>query len=254
MSRRLVAALPCRVASSRLYGKPLQPLVGGLPIIAYLTGSLQRDPAIAEVRFAVADGPGNSALTELAQRLHVSHYVGCEHDVLGRVIECARAAGATDVLRKTSEDPFFDYSMLTPAWESHLERGNDVTALDWVPEGTAFEIFTLAALERCHERGTGDDHEHIANYARFNQTEFRVEVLAPPPPCRRLDLRLTVDNPADLTLCRAVASDLREYGPQIPLSEIIAYLDRHPELTKSVAPYVDPNPTWQGVPQRTVLV
>jgi spore coat polysaccharide biosynthesis protein SpsF len=132
-----------------------------------------------------------------------------------------------------------------------------VTALDLVPEGTAFEIFTLAALQRCHELGGPSDREHIANYARFHQSEFAVEILHPAPECQRLDLRLTVDNPEDLILCRAVFHALGGHehliplGDErlIPLAEIIAFLDSHPELTELVRPFVDPRPTWEGLAQ-----
>jgi spore coat polysaccharide biosynthesis protein SpsF len=249
MTRRLVAALPCRCSSTRLWGKPLQPLAPDLPIVAYLARSLATFACIAEVRLAIAHGPGDDALVALARRLQIGCLVGSEDDVLGRVIATAREAGATDVLRKTSEDPFFDISMLEPAWHRHVEHGSDITALDLTPEGAAFELFTLAALERCHELGDEEDREHIANYARFHQREFAVETVNPEPACRRLDLRLTVDNPEDLILCRAVFAALHGNERLLPLREIVDFLDAHPELTEPVRPFVSPHPTWEGVAQ-----
>jgi spore coat polysaccharide biosynthesis protein SpsF len=247
-----VAALPCRCNSTRLWGKPLQPLAPQLAIVEYLARTLRLLPCVADVRLAIAEGPGEDALVDLAEHCGLSHLVGSESDVLGRVIDCAREAGATDVIRKTSEDPFLHAAMLEPAWMRHLEHGNDVTALDLVPEGTAFEIFTLAALVRCHERANVLEREHIADYARFHQAEFRVEILSPEPACRRKDLRLTVDNPEDLVLCRAVHRRLARDGAPIPLREIIRFLDHHPELTESVRPFVDERPTWLGVAQPSV--
>jgi spore coat polysaccharide biosynthesis protein SpsF len=176
--------------------------------------------------------------------------VGPEADVLGRVIACAREAGATDVLRKTSEDPFLHAAMLEPAWHSHVEHANDVTAVDLVPEGAGFEIFTLAALERCHEHGDAEDREHIANYARFHQGAFAVEILRPEQVCRRPDLRVTVDNPEDLIVCRAIHRELARGCEPIPLGEIVGFLDDHPELTGLVRCFLDEHPTWLGVAQR----
>jgi spore coat polysaccharide biosynthesis protein SpsF len=249
MSRRLVAVLPCRCDSTRLWGKPLQPLMPGLPIVAYLAQSLRQFACIADVRLAIAHGPGADALSALAERTRLDYLLGSEQDVLGRVIATARQAGASDVLRKTSEDPFFDISMLEPAWKCHLEQSNDVTALDLTPEGTAFEIFTLAALERCHELGDVEDREHIANYARFHQEQFAVEVLHPQPACRRLDLRLTVDNPEDLILCRAVFREMGGAERLIALHEIVDFLDAHPRLTELVRPFVENRPTWEALPR-----
>jgi spore coat polysaccharide biosynthesis protein SpsF len=231
-----------------LFAKPLQPILPGISILEYLVRSLQDFSCVAEVSLAIAKGTGDCAFVELAKRLSVSYHMGSEADVLGRVIECAHAAGASDVLRKTSEDPFLDYAALEPAWARHVANENDVTALDDVPEGTAFEIFTLPALERCHRLGSAQDREHIANYARFHQDEFRVEILGPvDPACRRLELRLTVDNPEDLILCRAVLAELSSQQTRIPLCEIVRFLDGNPQLTALVRPFVHVEPTWRGV-------
>ncbi len=247
MKRRLVAVLPCRCDSRRLWGKPLQRISEHLSICEYLVGCLQRLPCVGEVRLAIAEGAGADALIDLAQRCGLAYLVGSEEDVLGRVIACARQAGATDVLRKTSEDPFLHAAMVEPAWTAHVAHTNDVTAVDLVPEGTGFEIFTISALARSHELGDGSDREHIANYARFHQAEFAVEILRPEPECQRLDLRLTVDNPEDLILCRAVHRALAREGHCVALREIVDYLDGHPELTEMVSPFVHPQPTWLGV-------
>jgi spore coat polysaccharide biosynthesis protein SpsF len=250
MTRRLVAVLPCRCNSTRLWAKPLQPIAPGLSICEYLALTLNRCEWVSEVRLAIARGPGQDALIDLARRSGLGCRVGPEADVLGRVIACAREAGATDVLRKTSEDPFLHAAMLEPAWHSHVEHANDVTAVDLVPEGAGFEIFTLAALERCHEHGDAEDREHIANYARFHQGAFAVEILRPEQVCRRPDLRVTVDNPEDLIVCRAIHRELARGCEPIPLGEIVGFLDDHPELTGLVRCFLDEHPTWLGVAQR----
>lgn len=251
MRRRLVAVLPCRCNSTRLWGKPLQPIAPGLAIVEYLARSLRRFACVAEVRLAIAEGPGEDALVQLAARLGLGYLVGSEADVLGRVIACAREAGATDVIRKTSEDPFFDTAMLEPAWTRHLEHGNEITALDLVPEGAGFEIFGLPALIRCHESAGEEDREHIANYARFHQSQFRLEILEPAGPCRRPDLRVSVDNPEDLIVCRAVLDCLEGGERLLALEEIVQFLDEHRELTALVDPFVQAGPTWRGVPERS---
>lgn len=229
----------------------MQPIAPGRAIVEHLARSLRQCPCVADVRFAIARGPGDTALVDLAQRMELAYCLGSEQDVLGRVIATAEEAGATDVLRKTSEDPFFDPQLLGPAWARHLGQENDVTAVDLLPEGTAFEIFTLAALRRCHENGDAEDREHIANYARFHQSEFALEILHPEPACRRLDLRLTIDTPEDLIVCRAVFSNLGGRERLIPIPEIVRFLDDHPELTRLNAHLAERQATWEGVPQRS---
>ncbi|MGO9975692.1 MAG: acylneuraminate cytidylyltransferase [Solirubrobacteraceae bacterium] len=247
MTRKLIAVLAVRNNGTRLFGKPLQRLDADTTILAQSVRALQSFDSIAEVVLGVAEGSANVIFEDVAGELGCSHVVGSEHDVLGRLIACGHLTGASDILRKTSEDPFFDYDMLEPAWHAHVEHGNDATVLDHVPEGAAFEIFTLGALERAHREG--GPREHIADYIRFNQSAFAVEILAPAPACQRLDLRLTVDEPEDLIVARTVYRELRELAPRIPLARIIELLDGRPDLRALVASYSKAEPVWDGVPQ-----
>jgi spore coat polysaccharide biosynthesis protein SpsF len=254
MTRRLVAVLPCRCNSTRLWAKPLQRLAPKVTICEYLVSTLKSASCIEEVRLAIAQGPGDNAFADLAEQLGLAYLVGSEEDVLGRVVACAREAGATDVLRKTSEDPFLHTAMLEPAWHCHVDHNNDVTAVDPLPEGAGFEIFTLGALARCHEKGNAEDHEHIANYARFHQADFVIEILRPEPALQRLDVRLTVDNPEDLILCRTIYRHLARDKSPIPLGAIVDFVDAHPELAASVSQFADRRPVWLDLPQRDALV
>ena len=126
-----------------------------------------------------------------------------------------------------------------------MDEGNDITVVDHVPEGVHFEIYTLAALERAHREGATDDRsEYCSAYPRRHQDRFKIAILSPPPALRRLDLRLTVDYPEDLVLCRRVYEALGAKGPRIPIADIVAFLDTHPALNALVRPYVDPSPLW----------
>jgi spore coat polysaccharide biosynthesis protein SpsF len=250
MSRRLVAALAVRNNGTRLYGKPLQNLAGETTILAQLVASLRTHECVAECVLGVAEGASNLVYFDVARQLDAPYVFGSEHDVLGRLLACARHAGATDVLRKTTEDPFLDHDALDRAWERHVARGSDATVLDHAPEGAAFEIFTVAALERAHLEGSDSDREHIGNYPRFHQDRFAIDILEPEPACRRPDLRLTVDQPQDLVVAREVYSHLQDRAPRIPLTEVVAFLDGRPDLRELVAPFADPAPVWDGVPQR----
>jgi spore coat polysaccharide biosynthesis protein SpsF len=251
MSRSLVAALACRVGGTRLYGKPLQALAPGTTILDQLIAAIKSFDQFDAVVLGIAEGTENLPFVEIAHRLGCDYVLGDPEDVLSRLIACGRVARATDVFRVTTECPFFDYSMLGEAWERHVAQGNEITVLDRVPLGTGFEIYTLAALERSHADGRPEDRsERCSDYARYNQAAFQLEILEPAPECRRLDLRLTVDYPEDLVLCRAVYEELGPAAPRIPLEEIVAFLDRRPDLRSLVERYVTGVPTWIGQPQR----
>ena len=243
--RRLAAALACRVQGSRLYGKPLQNLANGVTILDHILSAARAGGEIDEVVLGISEGVENLPFADLARRHGVSYIVGDQTDVLWRLVQCGRAAAATDVFRITTECPFTCWELLPEAWRRHVGERNDITVVDHVPEGVHFEIYTLAALERAHREGASDDRsEYCSAYPRRHPERFKIAILPPPPALRRLDLRLTVDYPEDLVLCRRVYEALGAKGPRIPIADIVAFVDAHPDLAALVAPYVDPSPLW----------
>ena len=245
--RRLVAALACRVQGSRLYGKPLQNLdiEKGITILDHIISLIQTLPSIQAIVLGISEGSANSPFINFGQRRSIDYIVGNEKDVLQRLIDCGRKAKGTDIFRVTTESPFCYYEMVEEAWKCHIEKGNDVTTIDGVPEGCHFEIYTVGALEKSHELGEAKHRsEYCSLYIREHRSDFKVEVLPVPSWLKRSDLRLTVDYPEDLVLCRRVYAHLKDKTPRLPLTEIIEFIDSHPELKALVLPYVVGERVW----------
>lgn len=245
--RRLVAALACRVQGSRLYGKPLQNLdiKEGITILDHMISLIKTIPSIQDIVLGISEGDANSPFIELAQRRNINYIIGDQQDVLKRLIQCGHKANGTDIFRVTTESPFFYYDMVDAAWEQHKKNGNDVTTIDGLPEGCHFEIYTIAALEKSHSLGDSRHKSELCSlYVREHRDDFKIEVLPIPPPLERLDLRLTVDYPEDLVLCRKIYEHLKNQAPRIPIIEIIDFIDHHPELQALVEPFVVPQRLW----------
>lgn len=243
-----MAALACRNNGTRLYGKPMQRLVNELTILDQIVLSIKCFSLIEEIVLGISEGADNAVFVDVAKRHGVSYVFGDPKDVLSRLVHCGRYAGATDVFRVTTESPWFVFDLLGPLWQRHVDHGNDITVCDEYPEGLNFEIYTLTALEQSHERGGSKDRsEFCSNYARAHPNEFRIEVERPPDHLRRMDLRVTVDNPEDLVLCRAIAAAHRGDMPLIPADKIVAFIDSRPDLQALVEPYVVPEPVWNAV-------
>ena len=245
--RKLIAALACRNEGSRLYGKPLQNLdvQSGTTILDQIVACLRKIPCIDEIVLGISDGNHNLAYIDYAKSEGLDLIIGDEKDVLSRIIKCGHKAQGTDIFRVTTESPFFYYEMADEAWRRHLDAGNDVTSIDGLPDGCHFEIHTIEALEKSHELGD-DRHrsEYCSLYIREHRDDFKVEILPIPPELERFDLRLTVDYPEDLVLCRHVYAHLKHKVPMLPLSEIIEFIDSHLELKKLVEPYVVQQRLW----------
>jgi spore coat polysaccharide biosynthesis protein SpsF len=247
--RRLVAALACRAGGSRLYGKPLQNLdvKAGVSILEHQVDLLRSIPSIGETVLGVSEGRENLAFVDFAERKGLQYIVGDEHDVLSRLVACTKAVGGTDTFRITTESPFTYWERIDEAWEAHVGNGNDATVVDGAPVGTGFEMFTLGTLEVSHAAGDDRHRSELCSlYVREHRSDFAIQLLELDETVRRPEIRLTVDYPEDLVLCRASYEALKADAPRIPISEIISFLDSHPELLQLVAAY--PSGTIWGPP------
>ena len=54
----------------------------------------------------------------------------------------------------------------------------------------------------------------------------------------RKDLRLTVDYPEDLVLCRTIYKKFIKDAPMFSIKSIVRFLDKNPKLKNMVKPYV----------------
>jgi spore coat polysaccharide biosynthesis protein SpsF len=243
----LVGVLACRVEGSRLYGKPLQNLnpIQGITILDQIISACKAQASILSIVLGVSQGTSNEVFHEVARKHGIGSISGDPVDVLGRLIQGCREGGGTDVFRVTTESPFMYFEAIEEAWRLHQQNGNDVTAVDGLPEGAHFEIYSLKALEKSHRLGDARHRSELCSlYVREHRTDFKVEAIPVPKPLRRPELRLTVDYPEDLALCRAVYLALHQYAPLIPISEIIRFLDANPHVKALAEPYAKPEWLW----------
>jgi spore coat polysaccharide biosynthesis protein SpsF len=241
-SRKLVAVIACRNKGSRLYGKPLQNLdvENGVTILDNIIDCLKTIPVVECIVLAIAEGTENQLFVDIAKKHNVNHIIGSESDVLLRLIRGGQMAGASDVFRVTSESPFMHFDFVEQLWQVHVDGKYDCTFLDQAIDGCGFEILSLQSLEQSHQNGEARHRSELCTlYIRENPDQFRAIRHLPPAELIRKDLRLTVDNPEDLVVCRKIYAHFKSFAPRVPIPEIIKYLDDNPELKALVAPFTE---------------
>jgi spore coat polysaccharide biosynthesis protein SpsF len=240
MKRRLVAAIACRNQGSRLYGKPLQNLdvVKGIRILDNIIECLRTLSCIDEIVLGISEGIENEVFKRVADEKGLRYVVGDENDVLSRLISCGQLAGATDIFRVTSESPFLYFEPVEELWARHQSAGLDATFLDEIIDGSGFEIISLKALEISHKNGEKKHRSELCTlYIREHISEFKVEKVLPPKELIRKDLRLTVDNPEDLAVCRTLYIKHKEQAPRISVTDLVTCFDANPKLKELIAPF-----------------
>lgn len=242
MERRLVAAIACRNQGSRLYGKPLQNLDvnHGIRILDNIINCLQTIPCIDEIVLGISKGVENEVFKFLAEEKGIRYVIGDEHDVLSRLVQCGKLVNATDIFRVTSESPFLFYEPVEELWLKHIDEQLDATFLDEIIDGTGFEIMSLSALEISHKNGNVSHRsEHCSLYIREHKSDFKVSKVICPEKLNRKDLRLTVDNPEDLAVCRTLYGAFKEDAPRFSIHKMVEYLDSHHNLKELIAPFTE---------------
>jgi len=240
MKRRLVAAIACRNQGSRLYGKPLQNLdvEKGVRILDNIVDCLQTIGCIDEIVFGISEGMENDVFRNIAEEKGLRYVVGDQVDVLSRLVRCGQLAGATDVFRITSESPFLYFEPVEDLWRRHQAEQADATFMDDIIDGCGFEFIALRTLEEAHAKGEKKHRSELCTlYIREHLQQFKVIKANPPQELIRRDLRLTVDNPEDLAVCRVVYGAFKELAPKIPITDVVRFLDAHPKLIEMVAPF-----------------
>ena len=224
-----------------MYAKPLQNLdiEKRVSVLEYMIAWISMTPCYKEIILGIAEGTENMIYVDVAKEKNIPYLIGSEEDVLSRVIQCGEYCQATDLTRFTTESPFTYFEAIEDAWAKHVGDGYDFTCLDGVPDGSGFELITLDSLKYSHLHGN-DKHrlEFCSLYIRENKDKFKIQYVEAPPKIKRTDIRLTIDYPEDLILCRAIYSHFKEKAPKIPLVEIIEYLDENPQLKAIVDPFV----------------
>ncbi|MBF0119197.1 MAG: acylneuraminate cytidylyltransferase [Desulfobacterales bacterium] len=240
--RKLIAALACRSGGSRLYGKPMQNLdiEKGISVLQYIINCVKRFPTINEIVLGISEGLDNLIYTSIAKKNNIFYIIGDENDVLCRLIQCADRCQATDIFRLTTESPFIYFEAIEEAWREHVNGNYDFSSLDNLPNGSGFEIIKLDAYKTSHYNGEERHRSELCSlYIRENKEKFKIKYIDIPKSIKRTDIRLTIDYPEDLILCRAVYKHFEQIAPLIPLANIIAYLDDNPKLKALVDPFIE---------------
>jgi len=159
---------------------------------------------------------------------------------LSRLIKCGEYSNATDIFRVTSESPFLFFDPIEDLWKNHVQNNLDATLYDHVVDGSGFEILSLNALKLSHEKGQNKHRSELCTlFIRENINDFKVEKPNPVKKLIRKDLRLTVDNPEDLVVCRELYSKFKHLAPRIPVLELVNYLDKNPRLKEIIYPLTE---------------
>jgi spore coat polysaccharide biosynthesis protein SpsF len=229
----IAGVLQARTASTRLPGKVLIRLLDRT-LLEHVIERAKRIPSLDRIVVATTRAPRDDPIVRISESTGVNVFRGDEDDVLGRFIQAASSAGATTILRITTDNPLFCPDIAQEIVSEHLRGGWDYTSMENLPLGVTTEVVSKDALTLLDALLKKEDphREHVTSFIRKNRDSFKVKILPAPPDLRRPSLRLTVDTPEDFELIERIYQSLYTPGEIIPIMDVIRLLEARPELGK----------------------
>ena len=226
----VLAIIQARTSSSRFPNKVLADLHGA-PMLARQIERVLRCALIDKLVVATSSAPNDDAVEDIAHEAGVACYRGSLGGVFDRLYRCAEFYNADHVVRLTGDCPLTDPIIIDDVISTHVSGGMDYTSNVepcTFPDGLDVEVFTFAAMQRCHE-ALSMAQEHVTTLFRramqFKIGRFRNAV-------DYSKYRWTVDYPSDLERVRRIYADLYDDKPDFGWLDIMAWEARHGRSTK----------------------
>ncbi len=208
MNRRVVAVVQARLGSTRLPGKSSMD-IAGKPMLARVLERARAIPGVDEVLLATTEETQDRSLAAIASAEGVVSHFGSNRDVLDRVYQAARAAGAAVVVRITGDCPLLD-PQVSGAVIRKVDEGCDYASNvhpPTFPDGLDTEAMTFEALACAwREARSPSDREHVTPFIWRHPSRFQLGNVT--AETDRSALRWTVDDEADLEFVRGVYAAL----------------------------------------------
>lgn len=241
---KVVAIIQARMGSSRLPAKVMAQ-AAGKSLIRHQIERLGRSETVDAIVVAIPRGTGDDPLASEVCKAGALLWRGDEYDVLGRVIDAARAYEAELIVELTGDCPLIDPEIVDRVVAEYFRWRYDVkkemefltTTRDVVspqvayPRGMDVRVFPATILDTLELNArTAREREHVTLYVWEHQKEFDIHQVYAPEELRD-DVRLTVDAPEDLTLVREIFEYFGEIARyDFTLGDILALLDLSPEM------------------------
>jgi len=225
------------MGSKRLPGKVLR-TVGGLPMLQLQIERLKLSRLVDEIVVATTTSASDDPVEALCKKLGISCWRGAEFDVLSRVAELVHNHDAKIHVECFGDSPFVDPQLVDEFVGFILKN---LHSFDFVsntlsttyPPGLEVVVYRGETLIETNLMVAADDplREHVGyNITRFPDI-FRLKSLEAPPHFHWPNFSLEVDTIEDFEVISRVVEHFKKTGASyFSLSEIIAFMNEHPEV------------------------
>lgn len=227
--------IQARMGSSRLPGKSLATL-GDTTVLDWVVDRCELAVRSGSVIVATTTGSEDDPIVGSMTDRGVIVVRGSDLDVLDRYRQATDSVPDADVIvRVTADCPLVEPGLIRAGIEllaADPELDYVSTSLDGrYPRGFDVEVVRRSVLLRAARDATADDErEHVTLHVYRRPERYTCRPLSALAELHRPDMRVTVDEPADLDLVRAVVDGLRRPSAEVTGADVIAFLDANPAI------------------------
>ena len=228
---RVVCGVQARLSSTRLPGKVLADLAGE-PLIVRVVERARRAKRVDEVCVLTSDDPSDDPLAEALERRGIPVRRGPLLDVYARYARLLEDLQPEYVVRATGDAPLLEPAFIDLQLDALAAHDGDLA----VDEGGGIEgtlggqtAISARALRGVAASRDARDREHVGSFwLTERRAELRCVGLSVDDAYRRPELRLQVDEPADLLRMRAIYAHF--LGGQFGVLDVLRWLDLNPAV------------------------
>jgi spore coat polysaccharide biosynthesis protein SpsF len=247
MDNKIVIVIQARMASTRLPGKVMLPILGKT-VLARMIERLQMISHQASLVIATSENEEDDFIVQEAEALEIEWFRGSEHNLLKRHYEAAKLFDADYVVKIPSDCPLIDPRAIDRVFDHFFKSG---TKFDYVsnlhpatwPDGNDVEIMTMDCLTETYKKARRNfEQEHTTPYIWENPDLFNIgNVVWETGKDYSMSHRFTIDYLEDYHFIKAVFEELYPVKNNFSCDDILELFAKRPDLVQINAAYTGVN-------------
>jgi len=245
--KKILIVVQARMASSRLPGKVMLPILGQR-LLSRMIERLLFIKRPVTVIIATSVNPEDDVIEAEAGKIGVQCFRGSTEDLLERHYLAAITFNADIVVKIPSDCPLIDPGIIDQVLDFFFEHPNEFDFVSnlhpatW-PDGNDVEIMPMDCLTKTYQEARRPlEKEHTTPYIWENPDKFRIGNAAWNAGLDySMSHRFTIDYEADYQFIKRVFEELYPAKPDFSLYDILNLLDEKPEIYKINSKYAGVN-------------
>lgn len=239
--KKLGIIIQARMGSTRLPGKALKQ-IEDKTVLEHVIERLSPLNKDKKIIVATTCKRADDAIEKTSKKCNALVFRGSENNVLDRFYKAAKVFDVDPIVRITADCPLMDSEVVEKTIKFYFKNNFDYVSNSHpptYPDGMDVEVFSFRTLEKIWKSAKKtEDKGHVTLYIFRNLSKFKTGNL--PGKDSYYDLRLSLDEPADLVLIKKIYKNLYKKNKRFGLKEIVRLLKQKPELlliNKKVNPH-----------------